>query len=194
MKKVFLFFISTLPLDAGSNNENLKFFSFGTRSKYITPDNLVSVSTGTGAYVQPTFKFYGIEILVTKEKMLPRSGSYGNIKHLIYSLKLGENLHGVLNARLFSFWRNLMGPILKSTQIETGKKICVRFFFKKDSLMIIQEVASDLERNNLLNFVKRAQEIRSWLNKATTSNKNSQKFLLNNRTPWMNSLSRAPPI
>ena len=68
MKKVFLFFISTLPLDAGSNNENLKFFSFGTRSKYITPDNLVSVSTGTGAYVQPTFKFYGIEILVTKEK------------------------------------------------------------------------------------------------------------------------------
>ena len=194
MKKVFLTFISTLKLDAYSNNEIVEFFSFGARSKYIKPDNLVSVSIGMEVYEQLIFKLYGIKILDTKEKMIPRSGIYGNIKNLNYSLNLRKTLPGVLNVEVSCFWRNLMGPNLKSTQIETGKEICVRFFYEKDSLVIIQEVENDFESNNLFNFVKIAQEIMSWLTRELTSEKNGEKLLSNNRTIWLYNLSRAPPI
>ena len=126
--------------------------------------------------------------------MIPRSGIYGNIKNLIYSLNLRKTLPGVLNVEVSCFWRNLMGQNLKSTQIETGKEICVRFFYEKDSLVIIQEVENDFESNNLFNFVKIAQEIMSWLTRELTSEKNGEKLLSNNRTIWLYNLSRAPPI
>lgn len=149
MKKLLLTFISMALLAACSSNEKLEVFSFDARTKDVALENFVLVSNGTEAYVQPTFQLYGIEKLNNEAEVVNGAGIkiYDSKKNLIYSLNVGENQYGVLDTRTSPLDGKLIGPVLKSEQIEVGETIYVEFIYEKNSLQVREEVEVILGKN-----------------------------------------------
>lgn len=149
MKKILLTVISMALLAACSSNEKLEVFSFDARTKDVALENFVLVSNGTEAYVQPTFQLYGIEKLNNEAEVVNGAGIkiYDSKKNLIYSLNVGENQYGVLDTRTSPLDGKLIGPVLKSEQIEVGETIYVEFIYEKNSLQVREEVEVILGKN-----------------------------------------------
>ena len=149
MKKIVTFLMSLIFLSACSSNKSMEVFSFDVRNKDVTLENVVLVSNGDEAYLQPTFQIFRIESL-TNGKIEPIKSTVVNIyeeaKNLIYSIGVGENQEGVLDTQTSPIEGELVGSILESNMIKDGKKLYVEFIYDKAGLRLSEEVEVELNK------------------------------------------------
>jgi hypothetical protein len=149
MKKIIMFFIGIFFLSGCSSNPSMEIFSFDTRTKDVALENVVLVSSGNKAYLQPTFQVFRIENLSTGENETIRSvviKIYDETKNLIYSTGIGENQKGILDTRTDSIEGELIGTVLNSKHIKDGKKLYVEFVYEKNGIEVKEEVEVELNR------------------------------------------------
>lgn len=149
MKKTILVLMSTLFLSACTTN-TLHTFSIDARTKDVALENMVIVSNGSEAYIQPTYQLFAIEHTNSVPADLVKQASmrfYDEEDNLFFSIGTGTNQDGILDTRTTPLDDDLVGFVVPSKKIESGKKLFVEFVYEKDNQEITEKVEVALQES-----------------------------------------------
>lgn len=150
MKKTFLFLMSSLFLSACTTTSTLHTFSIDARTKDVALENLVIVSNGAELYIQPTYQLFAIEHTNSVPADLVKQASmrfYDEEDNLFFSIGTGTNQDGILDTRTTPLDDDLVGFVVPSKKIESGKKLFVEFVYEKDNQEITEKVEVALQES-----------------------------------------------
>lgn len=149
MKKTILVLMSILFLSACTTN-TLHTFSIDARTKDVALENMVIVSNGSEAYIQPTYQLFAIEHTNSVPADLVKQASmrfYDEEDNLFFSIGTGTNQDGILDTRTTPLDDDLVGFVVPSKKIESGKKLFVEFVYEKDNQEITEKVEVALQES-----------------------------------------------
>jgi len=148
MKKTVLFLMSSLFLSACTTTNTLHTFSIDARTKDVALENLVIVTNGTELYIQPTYQLFAIEHTNSDTADLVKQagmGIYDEEDNLLFSISTGANQDGILDTRTTPLDDDLVGFVVPSKNIESGKNMFIEFVYEKDNQEVTEKVEVALQ-------------------------------------------------